>query len=38
MKSYCVKQRKETQCTKPDDCKRAKNGRLVFFALGLSVE
>jgi len=31
MKSYCVKQRKQTECIKPDGYKTTKNGKLLFF-------
>ena len=32
MKSYCVKQKKQTECVEPSGYKKAKNGRLnVFF-------
>ena len=31
MKSYCVKQRKQTECVEPSGYKYAKNGRLMFF-------
>ena len=31
MKTYCVKQRKQTECVEPSSYKYAKNGRLMFF-------
>ena len=31
MKSYCVKQKKVTECIEPSGYKKAKNGRLMFF-------
>ena len=31
VKSYCVKQKKETECVEPSGFKQAKNGRLMFF-------
>ena len=31
MKSYCVKQKKQTECVEPSGYKTAKNGRLMFF-------
>ena len=31
MKSYCVKQRKPTECVEPSGYKTAKNGTLMFF-------
>ena len=31
MKSYCVKQRKQTGCIEPSGYKTAKNGRLMHF-------
>ena len=31
MKSYCVKQRKHTECIEPSGYKTAKNGRLMHF-------
>ena len=31
MKSYCVKDKKITQCIEPSGYKKAKNGRLMFF-------
>ena len=31
MKTYCVKQRKQTECVEPSGYKYAKNGRLMFF-------
>ena len=31
MKSYCVKQKKVTECVEPSGYKTAKNGRLMFF-------
>ena len=31
MKTYCVKQRKQTGCIEPSRTRRAKNGRLMFF-------
>ena len=31
MKTYCVKQRKETECVEPSGFKYAKNGRPMFF-------
>ena len=31
MKSYCVKQKKQTKCVEPSGYKTAKNGRLMFF-------
>ena len=31
MKSYCVKQRKQTECVEPSGTFTAKNGRLMFF-------
>ena len=31
MKSYCVKQKKQTECVEPSGYKKAKNGRLMFF-------
>ena len=31
MRSYCVKQKKGTECTEPSGYKTAKNGRLMFF-------
>ena len=38
MKTYCVKQRKETECVEPSGYKYAKNGRLCSFAHVLNVE
>ena len=31
MKSYCVKQRKQTECIEPSGYKTAKNGRKMFW-------
>ena len=31
VKSYCVKQRKQTECVEPSGYKKAKNGRFMFF-------
>ena len=31
MKSYCVKQKKVTECTQPSGYKTAKNGRAMFW-------
>ena len=31
VKSYCVKQKKVTECVKPSGYKKAANGRLMFF-------
>ena len=31
MKSYCVKQEKQTECVEPSGHKTAKNGRLMLF-------
>ena len=31
VKSYCVKQKKQTECVEPSGYKQAKNGRLMFF-------
>ena len=31
VKSYCVKQKKQTECVEPSGYKKAKNGRLMFF-------
>ena len=31
MKSYCVKQKKETECIQPSSYMIAKNGRLMFW-------
>ena len=31
VKSYCVKQKKQTECVKPFGYKKTKNGRLIFF-------
>ena len=31
VKSYCVKQKKQTSCVEPSGYKQAKNGRLMFF-------
>ena len=31
MESYCVKQKKYTQCVEPSGTKTAKNGRLMFW-------
>ena len=31
VKSYCVKQKKETECVKPPGYNKDKNGRLMFF-------
>ena len=31
VKSYCVKQKKQTECVEPSGFKKAKNGRLMFF-------
>ena len=31
MKSYCVKQKKQTECVEPSGYKKAKNGRLMVF-------
>ena len=31
MKSYCVKQKKETECVEPSGFREAKNGRLMFY-------
>lgn len=33
VKSYCVKQRKQTECIEPSGYKTAKNGRLMFFCI-----
>ena len=31
VKSYCVKQKKQTECIEPSGYKTAKNGRLIYF-------
>ena len=31
MRSYCVKQKKVTECTEPSGYKTTKNGRLMFY-------
>ena len=31
VKSYCVKQKKQTECIEPSGYKKAKNGRLTFY-------
>ena len=31
VKSYCVKQKKQTECVEPSGYTQAKNGRLMFF-------
>ena len=31
VKSYCVKQKKQTDCIEPSGYKKAANGRLMFF-------
>ena len=31
MKSYCVKQKKQTECSQPSGYKTAKNGRTMFW-------
>ena len=31
IKSYCVKQKKQTECVEPSGYKQAKNGRLMYF-------
>ena len=31
VKSYCVKQKKQTECVEPSGYKTTKNGRLMFF-------
>ena len=31
VKSYCVKQKKQTECVEPSGYQQAKNGRLIFF-------
>ena len=31
MKSYCVKQKNQTECVEPSGYKRAKNGKLMYF-------
>ena len=31
MKSYCVRQKKQTECTQPSGYKTAKNGRATFW-------
>ena len=31
MKTYCVKEKKETECIKPDGYKIAKNGRKMYW-------
>ena len=31
VKSYCVKQDKQTECVEPSGYEQAKNGRLMFF-------
>ena len=31
VKSYCMKQRKQTECIEPSGYKQVKNGRLMFF-------
>ena len=31
VKSYCVKQKKQTECVEPSGYKKATNGRLMFF-------
>ena len=36
--SYCVKQKKQTECAEPSGYKTAKNGRLMFCALALNAE
>ena len=37
MKSYCVKDRKQTECVEPSGYMTAKNGRLMVFAIALNV-
>ena len=37
MKSYCVQQKKVTECIEPSGYKKAKNGRLMFFVLARNV-
>ena len=36
MKSYCVKDKKQTECVEPSGYMTAKNGRLMFFAIVLN--
>ena len=31
VKSYCIKQKKQTECVEPAGYKTAKNGRLMFW-------
>ena len=31
VKSYCVKQKKQTECVEPSGYKKTKNSRLMFF-------
>ena len=31
VKSYCVKQKKQTECVEPSSCKSAKNGIRMFW-------
>ena len=31
MKSYCVKQKKQTECIEPSGYKKAKNGKFMFY-------
>ena len=31
MKSYCVKEKKQTECVEPNGYKTAKNGRTMFW-------
>ena len=38
VKSYCVKQKKQTECLEPSGYKTTKNGDLCFGALVLNAE
>ena len=31
MKSYCVKQKRQTECVEPSGYKKAKNGRFMYY-------
>ena len=31
MKSYCIKQKKQTECVEPSGYKKAKNGKFMFY-------
>ena len=36
VKSYCVKEKKQTECIEPAGYKTSKNGRLMFFCTSAS--